>query len=127
MAVNPATQAFPPSHLGNSNEFDCARFGVGWPLATYPLRKRLLWEDKPSVVATDAFIPRRRPPNLRGQSPSGRKPTAKSQQLKNSHRLHGIRRNLIREISEIRGQLTTATLYNNDDDNENMKEWHDRD
>ena len=30
LAVNPATQAFPPSHLGNSNEFDCARFGVGW-------------------------------------------------------------------------------------------------
>ena len=30
LAINPATQAFPPSHLGNSNEFDCARFGVGW-------------------------------------------------------------------------------------------------
>ncbi len=29
LLFNPAMRSFPPSHLGNSNKFDCPRFGVG--------------------------------------------------------------------------------------------------
>jgi hypothetical protein len=36
-------ESFPPSHLGNSNEFDCARFGVGWLIqhSTLTFNRRL--------------------------------------------------------------------------------------